>query len=324
VAFFDLSLAELQDYTPDLAVPHDLDAFWAGTLAETRAFDLDATFEPVDNGYTLVDSYDVTFSGFGGNRIKGWLHVPAGSSAPLSTVVEYAGYSGGRGLVHTRVTYALAGHAHLVMDSRGQGWGWATADTPDAVADAGLQASPGVMTRGILDPETYYYRRIFADAVRAVEAARASPFVDPDRIVVAGISQGGGIALAVSALVGGLAGALVDVPFLCNFERAITLTDNDPYQEIVRYLRRNRPDAERAYHTLSYFDGAVLASRSTAPALFSTALMDQTCPPSTVFAAYNRYAGEKSISVYPFNEHEGGQEHHEVVRLDWLRSRFGQ
>ncbi|WP_394771026.1 acetylxylan esterase [Lacisediminihabitans sp.] len=323
MAFFDLSLAELQEYTPDLAVPGDLDAFWAATLAETREFDLDATFVPVDNGFTLVDSYDVTFSGFGGNRIKGWLHVPAGSTGPLSTVVEYLGYSGGRGLVHTRVLYALAGHAHFVMDSRGQGWGWATADTPDAAADSGLQAAPGMMTRGILDPETYYFRRIFADAVRAVEAAKASPFVDPDRIVVAGISQGGGITLAVSALVDGLAGALVDVPFLCNFERAITLTDNDPYQEIVRYLRRNRPDAERAYRTLSYFDGAVLASRATAPALFSTALMDQTCPPSTVFAAFNRYGGEKSISVYPFNEHEGGQEHHEVVRLDWLRSLFG-
>jgi cephalosporin-C deacetylase len=322
MAFFDLPLIELQDYTPSLSVPDDLDAFWERTLEETRAFELDATFEPVDNGFTLVDSYDVTFSGFGGNRIKGWLHVPAAASGPLSTVVEYAGYSGGRGLVHSRVMYALAGHAHFVMDSRGQGWGWANSDTPDAVADAGLPAAPGVMTRGILDPETYYFRRIFADAVRAVEAAKASPFVDPERIVVAGISQGGGITLAVSALVDGLAGALVDVPFLCNFERAITLTDNDPYHEIVLFLRRNRPDAERAYRTLSYFDGAVLAARSTAPALFSTALMDQTCPPSTVFAAYNRYGGEKSISVYPFNQHEGGQEHHEVVRLAWLASLF--
>ena len=60
--------------------------------------------------------------------------------------------------------------------------------------------------------------------------------------------------------------------------------------------------------TLSYFDGAVLARRATAPALFSVGLMDQTCPPSTVYAAYNAWAGaDKRIVEYPFNDHEGGQ-----------------
>lgn len=36
------------------------------------------------------------------------------------------------------------------------------------------------------------------------------------------------------------------------------------------------------------------------------ALMDQTTPPSTVFAAFNAYAGEKDIQVWPYNGHEGG------------------
>jgi len=60
--------------------------------------------------------------GFGGDPIKGWLHLPrARTDAPLPCVVEYLGYGGGRGLVHDRVTWATAGYAHFVMDSRGQG-----------------------------------------------------------------------------------------------------------------------------------------------------------------------------------------------------------
>ena len=70
---------------------------------------------------------------------------------------------------------------------------------------------------------------------------------------------------------------------------------------------------------MSYFDGAVLARRASAPALFSVALMDQICPPSTVFAAYNAYAGRKDIRVYPFNDHEGGQFHQQREQLTWLR-----
>ncbi|MFP7834165.1 acetylxylan esterase [Marisediminicola sp. LYQ134] len=324
MALFDLPLAELRDYRPVIAEPENLDAFWADTLAEARGFDLDAVFERVESGVTLVDTYDVTFSGFGGHRIKGWLHVPAGTVGPLPVVVEFLGYSGGRGLAHERMSFALSGYAHLVMDTRGQGWGWTTGHTPDPTADAGLGGIPGVMTRGILDESTYYYRRLYTDAVRAIDAARASSLVDPSRVVVAGTSQGGGLAIAAAALGDDVAGALVDVPFLCHFERAVTLTDSNPYNEVVQYLRRHRDHVERVYRTLSYVDGAALASRATAPTLFSVALMDQTCAPSTVFAAYNRWAGAKSIDVYPFNDHEGGQEFHHLAKTRWLAALFSR
>ena len=80
------------------------------------------------------------------------------------------------------------------MDTRGQGSGGASATrrTRDAT---GAPAHPGFMTQGILDPATYYYRRVYTDAVRAVEAVRSHPDVDPDRVAVTGSSQGGGISL---------------------------------------------------------------------------------------------------------------------------------
>jgi cephalosporin-C deacetylase len=43
--------------------------------------------------------------------------------------------------------------------------------------------------------------------------------------------------------------------------------------------------------------------------------MDGTCPPSTVFAAYNHYAGPKDITVYPFSDHEGGAVHQTAAQL---------
>lgn len=73
-----------------------------------------------------------------------------------------------------------------------------------------------------------------------------------------------------------------------------------------------------ALHTLSYFDGSVLARHAAAPAIFSVGLMDPVCPPSTVYAAYNAYAGAKAIYEYPYNGHEGGSFNHEAVQLEWL------
>jgi cephalosporin-C deacetylase len=112
---------------------------------------------------------------------------------------------------------------------------------------------------------------------------------------------------------------LADVPFLSDFRRAAEIAQAEPYLELVRYLAAHRDRVEQTFATLAYFDAAVLARSATAPALFSVALMDVTCPPSTGFAAYNAYAGPKEIEVYEFNDHEGGQAFHQVRQLAWLR-----
>ena len=180
------------------------------------------------------------------------------------------------------------------------------------------------MTRGILDPSTYYYRRVFADAVRAVEAVRAHPDVDGSRVGITGGSQGGGISLAVAGLVPDISAVASDVPFLCDFPRSTTITDTDPYGEIVRYLKAHRDHVEQAFRTLAYFDGANLATRAKAPVLFSVALMDRICPPSTIYAAYNHYAGERRIVEYPFNDHESGGEFQDAIKLRWFADHLGR
>ncbi|TDQ46373.1 acetylxylan esterase [Actinorugispora endophytica] len=315
---FDLPLDQLRGYRSQVAEPDGFQEFWDATLAQARGFDLDAVFTPVDSGLRTVATSDVVFRGFAGAPVRAWLHLPAHREGPLPGVVEYAGYGGGRGLAHENTVWAAAGYAHLVMDTRGQGSGWRGGVTADAAPEAGDPAAPGFMTRGIADPDSYYYRRVFTDAVRAVEALRAHDGVDPDRVAVAGGSQGGGIALAVSGLVDDLSAVMADVPFLCDFPRALSVADSDPYQEVVRYLKVHRDRVDQVMRTLAHFDGSVMARRAAAPALFSVGLMDGVCPPSTVFAAYNAYAGAKDIAVYPYNGHEGGAEHHQVEKFRWL------
>lgn len=319
MAFLDLDLTELVGYLPARTEPADFDEFWAGTLAEARAFPIDARFTPVETLLTTVVVEDVTFRGYAGQEIKGWLVRPRGVEGPLPTVVEFIGYGGGRGLAHERLLWASAGYAHLTMDTRGQGGSWQVGDTPDEGPGSG-PAYPGWMTRGILSPETYFYRRLYTDAARAVEAACAHPSVDPDRIVVAGSSQGGGLAIAAAGLVRSLAGVIADVPFLQHFRRATQITDGFPYKEIAEFCKVHRDRVEQVFQTLSYFDGVNLAARADAPALYSVGLMDDICPPSTVYASFNHYAGRKEIRVYPYNGHEGGGQHHAPVALAFAAS----
>jgi cephalosporin-C deacetylase len=318
---YDLSPAQLRTYRSAVVAPDDFDAFWQETLAEARRTPLDARFVPYDSGLSLIDIFDVSFAGFGGHPVRGWFLLPKGTTGKLPLVVSYVGYGGGRSLPHDHLLWPAAGYAHLVMDTRGQGSAWSPGHTADPVGSE--PAHPGFMTRGISSRETYYYRRVFTDAVRAIEAATGHAAVDADRVAVEGRSQGGGISLAAAALAPNVKAVMADVPYLCDFPRAVTVAQRDPYLEISRFLAIHRDRVDDVFETLRYFDGTLFAARIAAPALLSVGLMDTICPPSTIYAAFNALRStDKTIVDYPFNDHEGGGPFHQVQQLTWLKQRF--
>ena len=179
----DLNEAALREHRSDAVEPADFDARWRATLDEARSRPVDVELRPVDTGLTTLEHADLTFTGSGGDRIRGWYVRPRGVTGPLPTVVQFIGYGGGRGAPLENLLWASAGFAHVVMDNRGQGSSHRQGATPDPAGTSGPSAA-GFMTRGIESFEDHFFRRLMSDAVRAVEAAAAIDGVDADRIGV--------------------------------------------------------------------------------------------------------------------------------------------
>jgi cephalosporin-C deacetylase len=78
---FDYPLEKLRTYLPERNEPKDFDAFWQQTLADAQRIPLNAKFEPVDYGLKLVETFDVTFNGYGGQPVKGCLILPRARSS---------------------------------------------------------------------------------------------------------------------------------------------------------------------------------------------------------------------------------------------------
>ena len=300
----DLDEGALWAYRSDHKEPDDFDAFWQSTFAENADLSLDVHLVPVEANLRTVEVFDVTFAGFGGHPVRAWLRLPRHRSGPLPGIVQFHGYASGRGHAIDDLLWASAGYAHLLMDVRGQGGDYAGGDTGDPVGSG--PSYPGFLTRGIELRETYFYRRVFVDAVRAVQVLRGLDGVDSARVAAVGASQGAGIALAVAGLLPDLAGLYAQAPFLSDVRRASLITNAAPYRELTGYLATRRTSAARVFDTLGYFDGIGFARRAAAPAWFSTGLMDEVCPPSTVFGAYHAYAGPKQIQVWEYNGHDAG------------------
>ncbi|WP_221469303.1 acetylxylan esterase [Cohnella nanjingensis] len=299
---FDLPLEQLRAYRPELTKRPDFDAFWSDTLAELARVPLQSERARMPYPVRGLTVYRVFYPGFNHARIEAYLALPD-SDRPLPGIVQYHGYNWGSDHnLHDTVNLALKGYAVLQMLVRGQ-----QGESVDNVVSPNGHVS-GWMTKGIQDRETYYYRGVYMDAVRAIEVLQGMPEVDASRIAVVGGSQGGAITLAAAALSDAPKLALAEYPYLSNFDRAIDIAPDGPYGELNEYFRRysSYPEIEaKARETLAYFDVMNLAPRVQCRTWVCVGLVDTITPPSTVFAAYNHLACEKEIAVYRYYGHEG-------------------
>ena len=309
---------ELDKFSPQVNLPADFVTFWSNTLLESRQTPAHIQLQQVNTPIETVEFYDVSFPGFAGESIKGWL-----AGAPEFTkregqplIVEYLGYGVGRGVPGERLFWPSAGYVHLIMDSRGQGGDCGTGGaTPDP-----HPASPhafGFFTLGVENRETYYFRRLITDAHRAIDAAATLNFIDPKRIFVAGASQGGTLAVCVGAWHQSVRAALSDLP-LGNVMYGVSHNNHMPYREVQRYLRAYPDRYEQVETTLSYFDAVNFARQAVHPAYFSVSLSDEYVPPACTYSIFNEWIGDKRMEVYPFNEHDNPNLHHLLKQHAWL------
>ena len=301
----DMPIEQLHRYKPSLNHEADFDAFWRETVAEAVRQPLNAELVPYPLSARGVTSYAVRFDGYKGGRLAGW-YVRPERDGSFPGVVVYHGYSGRGTRPLDMVALASQGVCVLSMDCRGQNGQSQDASAPPDGHHAGW------MTQGIRDPRTYYYRYVYADAVRALELLARRSEVDAGRIAVTGASQGGGLSIAAAALSDRPVLALPDIPFLCDFRRAIEITPQPPYTEIPRFLKAFPDQRDVALRTLSYFDCMNLAPRVRCRTVICNCLWDDICPPSTVFAAFHHLACDKRIEVYPYHGHETPYEHREL------------
>lgn len=307
----DLPLAQLRTYNPEPDGQPDLAKFWNDTLAEVATAPLNAILERIDYPVANLDVYRVFYDGWRGARICAWFLARSDAKAQ-PTMIFYHGYSGNKGQVYDYLGWALQGYTVVAVDVRGQ-----SGESSDAGQYPGGHVT-GWMTQGIMSPEDYYYRGVYVDCVRAIDFAVSRPEVDANRIGVTGVSQGGGLSLAVAALDNRPKLSMPEVPYLCHYRKAAQVTDRTPYVELAMYCHRYPEREDTVFRTLSYFDNLNLADRIQCPVLMTVGLQDWVCPPSTIFAVYNRIQGEKEIRVYPYGAHESYPTHH-VHKLAWAQ-----
>ncbi len=301
----DMPLQEARAYLGSSPKAADHDAYWERALAllDTHDPQVEIREEPLQ--FRSAGCHRLLFTGVGGARISVKLVQPR-KAGRHPALLLFHGYTADSGDWMGLLPYAAEGFVVAAMDCRGQ-----AGDSEDTGSYAGYTVR-GHLTRGLAgDPDGLLYRQIYLDTVLLTRILRDMDGVDGSRMATMGNSQGGALSIACSALSGCISRTVALHPWLSDFGRCMQLDICrqvwSPYSELSDFFRRSDPlhEREKEYmDKLSYIDVQHLASRIQNPTLMLITQSDNTCPPSTQYAVYNRLTCPKELVEYPDHDHE--------------------
>lgn len=314
MGFLKEKVDELYAYRPPLTKQPDFDAFWSDTLAQAKNQPLHPQRERVAYPSPFVTVYDIRYHGFDETPIHGWLILPTFlKRETYPCLIHYHGFTNSRGFPANFMMWATMGIAVLSVDCREQG-----GETGNCARYTQGGQFVNVTSKGLLDKKEYYYRAVYMDCLKAIDFAESCAEIDRKQIFLHGVSQGGGLGMAVAALDHRPVRSIVDVPSNSNIEKRVEGAFGS-FASVTQYLKRYPERMEQVCRTLSYFDTMNLADRIQCPVYASVCLNDQTCPAKLYFATYNRIRSPKQITIYPFHDHGDAGDIHMEKKLAYLK-----
>jgi cephalosporin-C deacetylase len=284
------------DYVPESSREPDYDAFWEETKLESKNQPLEIRLSSIAYPILNINAQKLIFKGFNGTDIAGFYLKPDSEKEKLPCLLMLHGYGGNKGSIANYAKYLMMGFAVIALDTRGHG------DSGNGSYPAG--GTGAWVTQGILDPLKYYYRHVYMDVIRAVDVLETLPEIDQERIVIYGVSMGGGIALAVAGLDTRPSFVIADVPNMCDLPVAIQLKMEGSLTQVEQFLRQYPEQLKQVFKTLSFFDNKNLAENISCPVRISSGGKDLICPPQTIYGVFNLITTKKDILFDPFSGHD--------------------
>lgn len=298
---------EPEKIQPTVKDPPDFDEFWENAISEARKINLDPKLTLMPERCTSeADVYQISFQNESpGSRIYGILAVPKKQGkypailrVPGAGIRPYAGDA--RTAAQGIITLEIGIHGvPVILD-------------PQVYFDLSGGALANYNSIKMNDRNAHYYKRVYLGCVRAVDFIYSLPQFNGTDVAVTGGSQGGALTIVTAGLDKRIKKMAALYPALCDHTGYL----NKRAGGWPHYFKNAEPKPGEV-ETLGYFDVVNFARRVTVPGFYTWGYNDLTCPPTSMFSAFNVITAPKQLEIFQETGHWTFPEQNETVN-NWL------
>ena len=268
-------------------MPADFESYWRNRIAKMRARKPEITVREITDNYSrsyreMVKIFDVRIAD-GEINATGILTVPRWPGREkMPAIITFGGASwmGARVFLEEAVARGAIVFHMNIHD---------TTNHVDEKLKQELRKRPDIKVyqcSNLLDREEYIPGRIFLRVVRSLDYLKSRPEWNGRDLIAVGPSFGGCQSIVAAALDKDVTLCCPGAPAMCDHLGSRNHQANGWPQLLKRFA--SPPEKARlAAENSAYFDAANMARLIRCPVGFSVGFIDQVCPPTSVYAAYN-------------------------------------
>ncbi len=296
---------------PTTELPADFIEFWDKAKAEAADIPMDVktTLLP-DRCTEKVNVFHVSIQNYRpGSRIYGILCVPKKEGKyPALLKVPGAGvrpYNGDIAMAENGIIVLEIGiHGiSVIMD-------------PSVYTDLGRSTLDGYWFYNLDDRDRYYYKRVYLGCVRSVDVIFSLPEFDGRTLAVSGGSQGGALSIVTAGLDSRIKYLSAFYPALCDLTGYLNGRAGGWPHMFNDYNKAFNAKKDKI-ETSKYYDVVNFARQIKVPGFYSWGYNDQTCPPTSMYSAYNVITAPRELYLVQETGHWTYPEQQEKSR-QWL------
>jgi len=166
------------------------------------------------------------------------------------------------------------------------------------------------------DRDKYYYKRVYLGCVRAIDFIFSLPQFDDTNLAVTGGSQGGALSIVTAGLDNRVKYLAAFYPALCDLTGYLSNRAGG-WPHMFRDFKATKEKIE----TTKYYDVVNFAKNVKVPGFYSWGFNDDTCPPTSMFSAYNSITAPKELLIIQETGHWSYPEQSDKSKT-WLLSKL--
>jgi len=286
------------------AMPADFEQFWQKALKEARKVALDAEYTDIPDATNDRYVTKLVRLHVGKNKwMQGYLTMPRTSDLTPHTSqfpVVLCPPGAGSQKIYPSDYYPERDCIYMKIEIH---------DNNQLLGDEAYaeerKKCDGYISRDMASRDAYYYKDVYVGCARVVDFLCSLPQWDGKNVIVTGGSQGGALTIITAALNEKVTACAPFYPALCDLTGFLHHRAGGWPKFFSGFYKDGRteiPDAQTV-KTLQYYDVVNFARILKVPTFMSWGYNDDTCSPTSVWAAWNEITAPKQKDITPSSGH---------------------